>query len=210
MDDLTGRKYGRWTVIKRAENHITSGGYSVTMWNCVCKCGNIRVVRGSDLKSGKSKSCGCLLADEPTTKTHGESGTHLYMIYHGMKSRCNNPNNKNYKDYGGRGISICQEWENVEAFIRWAKSNGYKDGLSIDRIDVNGNYCPENCRWVTMDAQKANRRDTIRPTAFGRTQTLSEWAKEAGIQKNTIKMRLRRGWNVERALTEPVKGGMTA
>lgn len=202
--DYTGMKFGRWTVLGVAPNHITSGGYSVAMWDCVCECGTRRAVRGNDLRLGKSVSCGCYLVDNPVSRKHGATGSHLYMIYHGMRARCYNPNNDDYKHYGGRGIKICDEWQDYETFQSWALRNGYVDGLTIDRIDVNGDYCPNNCRWITMDEQKANKRNTVYVTAFGETKRLVEWAKEYGMKYQTLEKRIKNGWLIEDALTVPV------
>lgn len=203
--DYTGTKFGKWTVIGPAPNHITKGGYPVSMWDCVCDCGTRRAVRGNDLRLGKSISCGCSLAENPVAKTHGETGTHLYMVYHGMKARCYNPNNDDYKHYGGRGITICEEWQDYEQFRDWAISNGYREGLTIDRNNVNGNYCPENCRWITQKEQTRNKRTTIYLTAFGETKSLADWAEEKGIDANVIRRRIKRGLSVEEAIETPTK-----
>lgn len=203
--DYTGMKFGKWTVIGPAPNHITKGGYPVSMWNCVCDCGTKRAVRGNDLRLGKSLSCGCNLIENPTSKRHGEAGTHLYMVYHGMRARCYNPNSDDYKHYGGRGIRICGEWQDYERFREWAISSGYRQGLTIERNDVNGDYCPWNCRWVTQKEQTRNRRTTVYLTAFGETKKLIEWAEEKGISPDAIRNRIKRGWSVERAIATPLK-----
>lgn len=128
------------------------------------------------------------------------------MIWDSMKKRCCNPNEPAYKNYGGRGIKVCNEWLNsFFAFREWATENGYSDDLSIDRIDVNGNYCPENCRWVDAKTQCNNRRNNHAITFMGETHTISEWSKITGIHQDVILYRIKAGWDVERALTEKVR-----
>ena len=158
---LTGKRFGRWTVLRRAENNQKGN----TMWLCRCECGKEAIVAGYSLTGGRSKSCGCLhndiLSEENRKKKriHGETHTRLYNIWRGMRSRCNNGKNAHYKDYGGRGISVCEEWENdYEAFRDWALENGYEEQLTIDRINNDMGYTPENCRWTTMSVQNTNRR----------------------------------------------------
>lgn len=129
----------------------------------------------------------------------------LGNIYHGMIERCENPNTDGYKNYGGRGIKVCNEWKTYPPFEKWALENGYADCLSIDRIDVNGNYEPSNCRWVDNKTQALNKRNNHYITFNNKTQTAQEWGEEIGIKPNTIIYRLKRGWSVERALTTPVK-----
>lgn len=129
--DYTGGKFGKWTVIGKAPNHITRGGYSVTMWDCVCDCGTRRAVRGNDLRLGKSLSCGCLLAENPNSRKHGAAGSHLYKVYYGMKARCYNPNNEDYKHYGERGIRICEEWEILKYSLNGLKNPDMLRGLRL-------------------------------------------------------------------------------
>jgi hypothetical protein len=123
-----------------------------------------------------------------------------------MKTRCSLKEDKHYSAYGGRGISVCNEWQqNYESFRNWALENGYRDDLSIDRINNDGNYCPENCRWATLDQQSRNRRNNVYYELHGHRLTVSEWAEQSGIKANTIRERLKRGWNLEKAIFEPVK-----
>ena len=203
--DYTGIRFGRWTVLGPAPNHITKGGYSVSMWDCICDCGTRKAVRGNDLRLGKSVSCGCSLVDNPVSRKHGEAGTHLYMVYHSMKARCYNQNSDDYKHYGGRGICICNEWQDYEKFREWAISSGYHQGLTIERNDVNGDYCPDNCRWITQKEQTRNKRTTVYLTAFGETKTLISWAEEKGVNPDAIRSRIKRGWSVEKAIATPLK-----
>ena len=204
--DLTGQRFGRLTVIERVEND--NDGHA--RWLCRCECGNTTIVAGKALRRGVTRSCGCLhdevAAKHATSlnKTHGQRNSRLSRIWRGMKSRCQNPNYPCYSDYGGRGITVCDEWQQFEPFYKWAMANGYRDELSIDRIDVEGNYEPSNCRWVNAKTQANNKRNNHFVVFEGRKITLTQWAEETEIPKDTLRYRLRLGWSVEKALTTPV------
>lgn len=162
---------------------------------CKCDCGKEKVVRLSSLKSGDIKSCGCLrksLAKEMFCKNkfcvkHGLSRTRLYRIWQAMKQRCMNKNRNSFNNYGGRGITVCDCWkDSFERFREWAISNGYSDNLTIDRIDVNGDYCPENCRWITNDEQQNNRRNNHFVEYHGHRYTLAQLSRKLNIAESTL------------------------
>jgi len=200
--DLTGNKYGRLTVLRRLPNKGNK-----TMWECRCDCGNVTAVPAGALNSGNTKSCGCLHLETVKTMhvTHNLRYTRLWRVWSHMKDRCNNPNNKDYNLYGGRGITYCTEWESLQQFAEWAMSSGYADDLTIDRIDPNGNYCPENCRWATRLEQSRNLR-TVRWLSYnGETHTIGEWAEILGVKQGSLASRIQRGWTVEDALTRPYR-----
>lgn len=205
--DLTGKRFGRLTVIKRGENK-----WNHPAWICLCDCGNEVHVLGDSLRNGSTNSCGCF-RKEVTSKlksTHCMSSNgkrhRLYSIWAQMKNRCYNPNVPAYKYYGDRGITICDEWkDDFIEFYTWAISNGYQDNLSIDRIDVNGGYCPENCRWADAVTQANNTRSNRMLTLNGKTQTLAEWCRELNLDYRVMEHRAWRGWSDEEVLTTPVK-----
>ena len=205
IKDMTGKKIGRLTVV--AYSHIGAGGKAY--WECKCECGNTCVISGDKLRRGHTKSCGCLqrkMRKEGNHKTHGMSNTRIYRIWANMNERCSNPNSDMYYNYGGRGITVCEDWKKPENFISWANKTGYKDGLSIERIDVNGNYQPSNCKWITPKEQSLNQRRSHFLTAFGKTQTIKEWADETGIKYDTIERRVNQyKWSAEDAVSKPVR-----
>ena len=202
--DLTGMRFGKLTVL--SFSHADKSGKA--MWLCQCDCGNKKIIASGNLRSGNSKSCGCLHKEMLTQRmlTHGETGGRLYWIWHGMKARCLNPKEPAYKHYGKRGIMVCNEWKNsFEAFRDWAIANGYANNLTIDRIDNNGNYEPSNCRWATAKEQANNKRSSYYITYCGKTQTIKQWADELGINYYTLHSRIvRRGWSVEKAFAKGV------
>lgn len=194
--NLIGKKFGRWTVIRKA----TPVKYKEKYF-CRCECGNEKEVYAYDLINGRSTSCGCyhkeILSQQSTT--HGKTNDRVYNIYHNIVQRCENENNTRYKNYGGRGIKICDEWKNsFENFYNWAMANGYRDDLTIDRIDVNANYSPDNCRWVDMSVQYMNKQNTIYYTVYGVTKPLKEWSQLAESNYEKIYARYRRKTEVFR------------
>lgn len=196
--DLTGQRFGRLVVVSYAGLDKQNNA----LWSCACDCGNTKVAMSKSLRSGMTISCGC--ARKGINSTHRQSGTRLYQIWNGMHQRTKNPNVERYANYGGRGIKVCQEWERFEPFLDWAFANGYQDDLTIDRIDVNGDYTPENCRWVSAKQQSRNTRRNHRYTYRGQSKTMGEWAEQFKIKPYTLKYRLKSGWSIEKALETPV------
>ena len=204
--DMTGLRFGRLVVIEQADDIIEASGRHRTAWRCLCDCGKDVIVRGECLrsKSSPTRSCGCLSHDQKVLQhmTHGQTYSKLYGIWCSIKSRCYNPNTKPYQNYGGRGITMCDEWKNsFESFSEWAVHNGYGDGLSIDRVDNDGNYCPDNCRWVDGVAQANNRRTNRLLTYNGQTMNITQWAKQLGISPKTLFTRVYAGYSVEQILS---------
>lgn len=206
--NITGQQFGMLT----AQEYIGR-----SKWRCLCACGRETIAGSGHLKSGHTKSCGCwkLQRISETHKTHGGTKTRLYNTWQKMRERCNKPTDKNFNRYGGRGIKVCEEWEqSFERFQEWAQTNGYADDLTIDRIDNDKGYNPENCRWATEKQQSNNRRSNRLITFNGQTKTLAEWSDILGMKPRTITRRLDKwGWNVKDALTikpQPtrhIKGG---
>lgn len=188
-EDLTGRRYGRLIVIRRGPNQ----GKRV-MWLCKCDCGTEKVIGGQDLRNGKTKSCGCFLSEATSQRnrdnaTHRETGSRLYRIWRGMKARCYYKKQFEYERYGGRGITVCEEWRtSYETFRDWALSNDYKSHLTLDRINTNGNYEPDNCRWATYKEQCNNRTNNRLIEFNGDIKTISQWSDTFGLSRyQTIK-----------------------
>lgn len=165
--DLTGKKFGRLTVLKRVENKKINSRNQKSQWLCQCDCGNKTVVMGTNLRNDYTKSCGCLQreATSKANSTHQGTGSKVHNVWRSMKARCYIPTCSNYEYYGGRGIKVCPEWlHDFEKFREWALENGYEDNLTIDRIDVNKDYSPENCRWITFQENCWNRDKKTRKT----------------------------------------------
>lgn len=269
--DLTGQRFGKLMVVSRADDYIKPNGTKIIQWKCVCDCGNEVVVRGEYLRSGDTKSCGCLTSENlvgmkfgrltvmdresPKSKKakglwvckcecgnvikvntsdlksgnttscgckrketlrqlrtkHGESNTRLYNVWSDMKKRCYNTKNVDYKNYGGRGITVCDEWMDFQNFYEWAIANGYDETAprgqcTIDRIDVDGCYEPENCRWVDRYIQMNNKRNNRILTYNGESHTLAEWCEIVNIPYSCLKSRLNKlHWSVEKTLTTPTR-----
>lgn len=193
-DDLTGRKFNRLTVLGFASRDWQGK----SRWECQCDCGTKTIVDGYNLMSGHVKSCGCLniesIKNRSTTHGHSRTGESIYPVWKSMRARCNNPNNHAYKNYGGRGISICKEWdENFQSFYDWSTNNGYKPGLSIDRIDNEHGYFPDNCRWATVEEQANNRRRCRNITYNNITHTIAEWSRILNTPYSALSSRINRG-----------------
>lgn len=206
--NLIGQKFGRLLVVGVGEYYVSPKGAKVKQWECKCDCGNTTFASTIQLHDGKKKSCGCLTKESATlkSKTHGMYGSRLYNIYSSMVQRCTNPNNTDFHNYGGRGITVCEEWLDFENFKKWAIENGYADDLTIDRADVNGNYEPSNCRWTSSKKQNNNRRNNRLLTFNGETHTMAEWADITGIRYAVLACRIiNHKWSVERALTQEVR-----
>lgn len=204
--DLTGNKYDRLTVISYSHKDKKRRVH----WNCLCVCGN-EVVRRTDALNTNAnyKSCGCYtrelqrkqMLEKNPNKTHGMSGTRIYKIYRKMHERCYDENYPEFHLYGGRGIRVCNEWrQNFNNFYEWSKANGYENNLSIDRIDTNKGYSPNNCRWADKYQQANNKRNNITIEHNGKTLTLSEWATELNLPVTTLRSRYYRGKSTEEVL----------
>lgn len=195
--DIIGNKYGKLTVIKEVDSHRFPSGKCAKRFECLCDCGKFCIVLKANLFSGHTKSCGCLF------KKHNMSQSKLYNLYRAIKTRCYNVNNERYNDYGGRGIIICDEWRNdFMAFYNWAMNNGYKEGLTIDRIDNDGNYEPSNCRWTDKMVQNNNKRNNHLVEYNGKAASLADTCRENGFNYNMIKQRMSTyGYTFEEAIT---------
>lgn len=199
--DLVNQRFGRLVAIRKSHRQNNK-----VMWECLCDCGNTTYVSTNYLTSGRIRSCGCFRKDQISERntTHNQRHTRLYEVWKNIKCRCYNPNNKAYKNYGGRGIAMFDEWHNnYQAFYDWSISNGYSLGLTIDRIDVNGNYEPTNCRWVNRTVQANNKRANHYITYNGETHSIADWARKQGLSYECLSARLNSCWGVEKALTTP-------
>lgn len=195
--NLKGKQFGRWEVLGFDRIEQPS---RVAFWHCRCSCGTVRSVKAGSLTQGKSISCGCARLD--AVIDHGMTKTREFKSWDSMIQRCTNPKAPDFPKYGGRGITICPQW--LESFNNFYRDMGDRpQGKSLDRLDVNGNYEPGNCRWATRSEQQRNKSNQIQVTAFGRTQTVGLWSLETGVDSKAIHWRIKTGWPPERAVTEP-------
>lgn len=208
--DLIGKRFGRLTVIAFAGTVKQQ-----SLWLCRCDCGREKVVRGRCLQNGNTRSCGCLRSEVAAARarnrdhsTHGLSHTRIYRIWRGMMQRCYKEHAKDYPRYGGRGITVCEEWHDVLEFYDWAVLNGYQGDSQIDRIDNNGNYEPNNCRWVAAKKQQNNRRSCTYITIDGCIHTATQWCEIKGLSRNTYLSRVASGKTPYEAITAPVQRGL--
>ena len=212
--DLSGTKFGHLTVVSRTEDHIAVSGRRYPQYICLCDCGNTCLALAQGLTAGKKTNCGCftkqLLSEATTLRNtkHGDGNrigkrNRLYQLWNGIKTRCYNLNDPTYARYGGKGIEMCEEWKHsYESFKKWALANGYdinapRGACTIDRIDSKGNYCPENCRFVSTAVQGDNRSSVIHITYNGETHNLTQWSKILGIKRTTLLMRYKKGYQGE-------------
>lgn len=214
--DISGVRFGRLVALERLATRTSPTGKKFSVWLCQCDCGNLTEVRLSNLRQGSVSSCGCLSHEVHSenakliklgqlSKKHGESKNNpLYGIWCAMKRRCINPNAGFYEIYGGRGITICEEWLEYIPFKEWAVNNGYRKGLTLDRIDCDGNYEPSNCRWITMQEQQRNRRNNKHYDYKGKLYTVREIANMVGLKPRTIQGRIERGWTIEEVVETPL------
>lgn len=199
--DITGLRSGRLVALRRVE----SAG-KAARWAARCDCGAEIITTCSKLRTGHTKSCGCLKREliGDRQRKHGAKGERLYAIWMKMRSRCNNPNQPMYHRYGARGITVCPEWDDYAAFKRWALGNGYRDDLTIERDDNSLGYSPKNCRWIPMSEQAGNRDMNVTVEYGGKTQCIAYHARDMGLDPKTVRARLARGLTVAEALETPL------
>lgn len=195
IDRWIGRRFGRMVVT----GYYGRTSYNAIMWMCRCDCGAEKPVSGKNLSGGRVLSCGCYSKERSTR--HGQSYTRTYSIWTGMIQRCVNPRATEWENYGARGISVCEEWGDFANF--YSDMGDCPDGLTLDRINVNGNYEPSNCRWATYREQARNRRNNVTVLFMGEERCLSDLAAELGIPVNTMFYRYRNGWSIERLVKQP-------
>lgn len=190
--DISGQRFGRLTAV-RYHDYTNNNG---SRWLFRCDCGNEIVAYSSLVRSGRTKSCGCLNQELRKSRArHGMVGTPIHNAWLHMRQRCNNPNSREFKNYGGRGIKVCPEWDDFKEFYSWSVENGYREGLTIDRINNDGNYEPDNCRWVTMLVQENNKRNNHFVTYKGERMTVSQCARRANVSRNKLFYRMSK-WNM--------------
>lgn len=195
--DITDKRFGKLLVIKQSDQRNSSNDI---LWECICDCGNKKSITSGSLRHGSSKSCGCMQG----RPTHGDSGTRIRAIWNNMMRRCYNESDRQYHRYGGRGIKVCIEWKDYFKFKEWAYANGYRNDLTIERINVNKGYNPKNCKWATHKEQNNNRSTNRFVTIDGIRKTLSQWSEVYGISQFRIKRRLDPGWIARDAVSTPI------
>lgn len=198
--DRTGERHGRLIVLARAENHVEPSGAIRARWRCLCDCGGVVVVTGKALSTGNTRSCGCLMREKEAK--HGMAARPVYRSWATMIQRTTNPSNTQWESYGGRGITVCDEWRSFAAF--YADMGERPDGATLDRVDNSKGYEPGNVRWASRLEQANNRRTNVHITFMGQTRTIAEWGRATGLGKAAVLRRLSKGWPVDRALTEPL------
>ena len=201
MINLTGAMFGRFIVIEEAPRRGKS-----RYWVCRCGCGAICHIRQDALRRGTSRSCGCLSAEMSRlrNRSHGKRASSVYAVWNAMLQRCCNSQNKQFSQYGGRGIGVCPRWQTFAEF--YTDMGSPPEGMTLDRKDNDKGYCKDNCRWATSSEQARNRRSNNMVTYSGTTKCLTEWAEALGTTYSTLKARLNRGWSIKRVLTTPVRG----
>lgn len=199
--DITGQTFNFLTVIERLENSEKGRA----RWRCLCVCGNYTIVTTGNLKNGAVKSCGCLRKTN-ANRTHGLSHTRHYKKWVSMKRRCYDVNDPHYKNYGARGIRVCDNWKNdFTSFYKWCMETGEREDLTLERLDVNGNYSPSNCSWVDKKTQANNRTTNRIYTYNGKTQNLAQWCEELNLKYGLVHSRIyKHGWSFEKAITTEV------
>ena len=200
MIDLIGKIFGRLTVVSRENND--KWGHS--KWLCICICGKKTVCHIANLRSGSTQSCGCFNKEKTreVCTTHGYCGTKIYHIWDGIIQRCTNPKASSYKIYGGRGIKVCQRWNKFENFLN-DMGDRPTDEHQIDRINNDGDYSPDNCKWSTKKQQARNKRNNRLITHNGKTLCIAAWGEKTGICRKVITYRLKAGWSINKTLTTP-------
>lgn len=200
MHHLKGKQFGKLLVIEKTNKRVRKQ----IVWKCKCECGNIVEVPSWNLVAGITKSCrNCIIKRKPQIEENPTKKIRLYHIWNGMKQRCNNKNSRPYKNYGGRGIKVCDEWANdYTTFAKWARANGYADNLTIERIDNNKGYSPENCKWASYVEQNNNRRSNHIIWFNGEGKTAADWERSLGLKPGTIKARVHRGIGVPRIFSK--------
>lgn len=210
--DYVGEKFGRLTVVSRLDNYISPSGTKSSRWKCVCECGQYVQVLGKHLATGDTVSCGCYRNErrKEVKTTHGGSKDRLYRVWLNMIARCYNPQETGYSNYGGRGITLCSEWKNDYSVFRdWALNHGYDPNAArgestIDRIDVDGNYAPDNCRFTSMREQTNNRRNNRILTYQGEQDSIANWIKRLSLNRAVVYKRIYNGWSTDDAFERPI------